>query len=227
METPSVETVAQSSAFDSSTVDAFLGSAAPLTDAGLTPYHAIRRSLPKLVPGSSVVVIGVGGLGHMAVQILRATTAAKIIAVDQRESALKLAQEHGADIALLANDATAEEIRSATGGLGADVVFDFVAVEATLGLAAAVARPLGDLTVVGLGGGALPVSFFTVPYEVSIQTTYWGSRPELVELLDLAARGLVGSRVTKFSLDQGVEAYRALHAGEIDGRAVVVPFESF
>ena len=202
-------------------------SAAPLTDAGLTPYHAIRRSLPKLVPGSNVVVIGVGGLGHMAVQILRATTAAKIIAVDQRESALKLAQEHGADIALFANDATAEEIRSATGGLGADVVFDFVAVEATLGLAAAVARPLGDLTVVGLGGGALPVSFFTVPYEVSIQTTYWGSRPELVELLDLAARGLVGSRVTKFPLDQSVEAYRALHAGEIDGRAVVVPFESF
>ena len=95
----------------------------------------------------------------------------------------------------------------------------------TLGLAAAVARPLGDLTVVGLGGGELPVSFFSVPHEVSIQTTYWGSRPELVELLDLAARGLVESRITKFPLAQGVEAYRALNAGEIDGRAVVVPFE--
>lgn len=201
--------------------------AAPLTDAGLTPYHAIRRSLPKLVPGATVVVIGVGGLGHMAVQILAATTATKIIAVDARESALKLALEHGAHLALPASDATAEEIRAATGGLGADVVFDFVGVESTLELAAPVSRPMGDLTIVGLGGGALPVSFFTVPYEVSIQTTYWGSRPELVELLDLAARGLVESRVTPFPLDRGLEAYRALHAGEIEGRAVVVPFESY
>ena len=201
--------------------------AAPLTDAGLTPYHAIRRSLPKLVPGSTAVVIGVGGLGHMAVQILAATSAAKIIAIDQRESALTLAQDHGAHITLRSGDTTAEEVRAATDGLGADVVFDFVAVEATLGLAAQIARPLGDLTIVGLGGGELPVSFFSVPHEVSIQTTYWGSRPELVELLDLAARGLIDSRVTKFPLENGVEAYRALKAGNIDGRAVVVPFESY
>lgn len=201
--------------------------AAPLTDAGLTPYHAIRRSFPKLTPGSTVAVIGVGGLGHMAVQILAATTAAKIIAVDQRESALKLAEEHGASMTMISDDAAAEEIRSATGGLGADVVFDFVAVEQTLGLAAQIARPLGDLTVVGLGGGELPVSFFSVPHEVSIQTTYWGSRPELVELLDLAARGLIESRVTEFPLERGVDAYRALNAGEIDGRAVIVPFESY
>lgn len=201
--------------------------AAPLTDAGLTPYHAIRRSLPKLVPGSTAVVIGVGGLGHMAVQILAATSAAKIIAIDQRESALTLAQDHGAHITLRSGDTTAEEVRAATDGLGADVVFDFVAVEATLGLAAQIARPLGDLTIVGLGGGELPVSFFSVPHEVSIQTTYWGSRPELVELLDLAARGLIDSRVTKFPLENGIEAYRALKAGNIDGRAVVVPFDSY
>jgi len=201
--------------------------AAPLTDAGLTPYHAIRRSFAKLTPGATAVVIGVGGLGHMAVQILAATTAARIIAVDQRESALKLAQEHGADIALKSDDAAVGEIRAATGGRGADVVLDFVGVDATLGMAALAARQMADLTIVGIGGGALPVSFFSVPYEVSIQTTYWGARPELVELLDLAARGLIGSRVTKFPLDRGVDAYRALRAGEIDGRAVVVPFESY
>jgi len=201
--------------------------AAPLTDAGLTPYHAIRRSFAKLTPGATAVVIGVGGLGHMAVQILAATTAARIIAVDQRESALKLAQEHGADIALLSDDAAVGEIRAATGGRGADVVLDFVGVDTTLGMAALAARQMADLTIVGIGGGTLPVSFFSVPYEVSIQTTYWGARPELVELLDLAARGLIGSRVTKFPLDRGVDAYRALRAGEIDGRAVVVPFESY
>lgn len=201
--------------------------AAPLTDAGLTPYHAIRRSLPKLTPGATVVVIGVGGLGHLAVQILAATTAATIVAVDQRESALKLAEAHGAHRTLLANEGTALEIRAATGGRGADVVLDFVGVEATLGMAALSSRPLGDLTIVGIGGGTLPVSFFSVPYEVSIQTTYWGARPELVELLDLAARGLVASEVSTFPLAEGAAAYRKLHAGEIDGRAVIVPFEVY
>ena len=72
--------------------------AAPLTDAGLTPYHAIRRSLPKLVPGSTAVAIGVGGLGHMGVQLLAAMTAATVIAVDQRPEALELARAGGADV---------------------------------------------------------------------------------------------------------------------------------
>jgi propanol-preferring alcohol dehydrogenase len=200
--------------------------AAPLTDAGLTPYHAIRRSLPKLTPRATAVVIGAGGLGHMAVQILAVTTAARIIAVDRRESALALASEHGAHLAF-GPDGAARRIREATGGRGADVILDFVGSDATLAMAADAARQTGDLSIVGIGGGTLPVSFLTSRYEVSVQTTYWGSRPELVELLDLAARGLVGSRVTKFSLDRGMDAYRALEAGEIEGRAVVVPHESW
>lgn len=198
--------------------------AAPLTDAGLTPYHAIRRSLSKLTPGTTAVVIGVGGLGHMGVQILKATTAATIIAVDQRESALKLAAEHGADIALQSDGSTVEEIRGATGGRGADVVLDFVGADATLAIGAAAARTMGDLTIVGIAGGTLPVSFFSIPYEVSVQTTYWGTRPELVELLGLAARGEIGSRVTTYSLADAPDAYVDLKAGKIEGRAVVVPF---
>ncbi len=200
--------------------------AAPLTDAGLTPYHAIRRSLPKLTPGTTAVVIGVGGLGHMGVQILKAITATTIIAVDQKEAALQLAREHGADIALLSDDGTAEKIREATGGRGADVVLDFVGADATLAMGAAAARTMGDLSVVGIAGGTLPVSFFSLPYEVSVQTTYWGTRPELVELLGLAARGAVGSRVTTFTLDEAPAAYAALKAGKVEGRAVVVPFGS-
>ncbi|NKQ51799.1 NAD(P)-dependent alcohol dehydrogenase [Amycolatopsis sp. K13G38] len=200
--------------------------AAPLTDAALTPYHAIRRSWPKLPPGTTAVVIGVGGLGHLAVQILRATTATRIIAVDTREDALALARESGADHALPTGSGTGPRIRELTGGRGADAVFDCVGSDSTLALGAESARSLGDLTIIGLGGGTLGMGFFTVPYEVSVQTTYWGSRPELIEVLDLAARGQLRASVTTFGLDEATEAYRRLESGELTGRAVVVPNRS-
>ncbi|RKN45416.1 NAD(P)-dependent alcohol dehydrogenase [Micromonospora endolithica] len=197
--------------------------AAPLTDAGLTPYHAIRRSWPKLGPTSTAVVIGVGGLGHVGVQILKATTAARVIAVDTREQALALGAECGADLTMLSGPDTAEEIRRATGGRGADVVLDFVGADPTLTLGVAAARTVGDLTIVGIGGGTLPVSFFSVPYEVSIQTTYWGSRPELIEVLELGARGLVRPKTTTFPLQDALTAYRKMQDGTLEGRAVIVP----
>lgn len=197
--------------------------AAPLTDAGLTPYHAVRRSWPKLAPGTTAVVIGVGGLGHVGVQILKATTAARVIAVDSREQALLLAKDCGADLTVAAGPDAAAEIRGETGGRGADVVLDFVGADATLALGAAAVRMLGDLTIVGIAGGTLPVSFFGLPYEASVQTTYWGSRTELVEVLDLGARGLVRPTTTTYPLDQAVHAYREMAAGRLVGRAVIVP----
>jgi propanol-preferring alcohol dehydrogenase len=128
--------------------------AAPLTDAGLTPYHAVRRSREKLGPTSTAVVIGIGGLGHMAVQILKATTAARIIAIDPRDTARELGTRSGADLVLAPGEDAAAEIREASRGLGADVVIDCVGSDATLALAAAAGlRQLGDLTIVGLGGG--------------------------------------------------------------------------
>jgi propanol-preferring alcohol dehydrogenase len=197
--------------------------AAPLTDAGLTPYHAIRRSWPKLAPGATALVIGVGGLGHVGIEILKATTAARVIAVDTRKEALVLAEEVGADVVVPAGDGAAAAVKDATRGRGADVTLDFVGADSTLALGAAATRVLGDLTIVGIAGGTLRLSFFSVPYEVSIQTTYWGSRPELVEVLDLAARGLVRPRVVEFPLDQAASAYRQLAQGAVHGRAVVVP----
>ena len=197
--------------------------AAPLTDAGLTPYHAIRRSWPKLTPDATCVLIGVGGLGHVAVQIARATTAAQVIAVDVKPEALELARKVGAHHAVLSNGTAAEAIRELTGGRGADVVIDFVGATPTLQLARSVARVMADVTVVGIGGGEVPLSFFSQPYEVSIATTYWGSRPELVELLALAARGDVSSERTLYSLDDAARAYRDLRDGTVTGRAVVVP----
>jgi alcohol dehydrogenase, propanol-preferring len=197
--------------------------AAPLTDAGLTPYHAIRRSLPKLVPGSTAVAIGVGGLGHMGVQLLKAMTGARVVAVDQRAEALELATASGADLTVTAGPDAADEVRDATGGLGADVVLDFVGAQATMELGAAITRPLGDLTVVGLGHGSIPFSFFSVAPEVSLQTTYWGSITELIELLELARRGVVKAEHTTFALADAPKAYDALKAGTLRGRAVVVP----
>ena len=197
--------------------------AAPLTDAGLTPYHAVRRSLSKLTPGSTAVVIGVGGLGHLAIQILKATTAARVVAVDTRPEALALAQEYGADLTVQSGEAAAREIRDATIGRGADVVLDLVGADATLSLGAAVARQLGDLTLVGIAGGSLRFSFFSVPYEVSIQSTYWGTRPELIEVLDLGSRGLLRPRVTTVGLDEAIDTYRAMAEGRLEGRVVVVP----
>ena len=100
--------------------------AAPLTDAGLTPFHAVKRSLPKLDATAWAMIIGVGGLGHMAIQILKAMTAARVIAVDTRREALNLAVSLGADVVLDAGDRVAGQVRTATKGLGADVVLDCV-----------------------------------------------------------------------------------------------------
>ena len=108
-------------------------------------------------------------------------------------------------------------------GRGADVVLDFVGAESTIALGAAVSRFLGDVTVVGIAGGTFPFSFFSQPYEVSIQTTYWGSRPELVEVLDLAARGQLRPTVTTVPFEGAVEAYHRSAAGSAFGRLVFVP----
>jgi propanol-preferring alcohol dehydrogenase len=197
--------------------------AAPLTDAGLTPYHAVKRSLGLLVPGSTAVIIGVGGLGHLAVQILRAVCAAKVIAVDTRPAARASALAAGADHAVEAGATAAAEVRDLTGGRGAEVVIDLVGSDATLALAAAVSRPLGHLTCVGIAGGTLPFNYFGLPQEVSVASTYWGSRPELAEVIALAEAGHLRPEIHRFALDEAPEAYRRLHAGDLTGRAVVVP----
>ena len=196
--------------------------AAPLTDAGVTPYHAVRRSLPKLNASTTALVIGVGGLGHLAVQILKATSATRIIAVDTKPEALELALSYGADLALLAGETTARDVRTAT-RRGADVVLDFVGSDSTLELAGSCARSLGDITCVGVAGGTLPFTFLRPAFEVSVQSTYWGSRAELGEVLTLAARGLLTAQTTTYPLAQALEAYRDLAAGKVTGRAVVVP----
>ncbi|MDQ0401968.1 NAD(P)-dependent alcohol dehydrogenase [Streptomyces sp. NBC_01723] len=197
--------------------------AVPLTDAGLTPYHAIKRSLPKLVPGSTAVVIGAGGLGHVAIQLLRALTSARVVALDVSEDKLRLAREVGAHEVVLSDAKAADAVRELTGGLGAEAVFDFVGVAPTVRTAGAVAAVEGDVTLVGIGGGSLPVGFGVLPFEVSVTAPYWGSRGELIEVLDLARSGAVSVHTETYALDDAPLAYERLHAGEVNGRAVILP----
>ncbi len=197
--------------------------AAPLTDAALTPYHGIKRSIHLLGAGSTAVVIGCGGLGHMAIQILVAITGAEVIAVDTNPAALEMARTAGAAHTVEPGDSAIEEIRELTGGLGADVVLDVVGSDDTLALGAAVGRPLGHLTILGIGGGTLGLSFFTVPYELSVATTYWGSVTELMEVISLAQRGAIRAEVTTYGLDEAPAAYERLARGEVRGRAVITP----
>jgi alcohol dehydrogenase, propanol-preferring len=197
--------------------------AAPLSDAALTPYHAIKRSLPLLTPGSTAVVIGVGGLGHMAVQILRALSPARVIAVDSSTEKLRLAREVGAEETLEPGEGTAEAIRELTGGLGAELVVDHVGADETIALAAAVGRFQSQLTIVGLAGGKFEFAFGALPFEAQLTIPYWGSAIELVEVLDLARAGKIRARVERFPLDRADEAYRRLREGDIDGRAVICP----
>ncbi len=197
--------------------------AAPLADAALTPYHAIAKSLDRLYAGSTAVVIGLGGLGHMGLQLLKATTGARVIAVDTDDRKLEAARRLGADIVLRSDASTADAIRKATGGVGADVVLDMVGAEATLAVAAKSLRAEGRLVIIGLAMGTLPVNFFALPYGAEVATSYWGTVTELIELVALARTGKIKVDVEAFSLDQASDVYGRLRRGEIRGRAVIVP----
>lgn len=197
--------------------------AAPLSDAALTPYHAIKRTLPVLRPGSTAVVVGVGGLGQMAVQLLRALTSARIVAVDQNPEHLRRAATLGADAGLVPGETTVAEIRELTEGRGAELVLDVVGADDTLELSRAVCAMGGELTVLGLAGGTLPWAAMALPWDASLRATYWGSAVELQEVLELARAGHIKADVQRFPLAEAPAAYAALRAGEIRGRAVICP----
>ena len=199
--------------------------AAPLTDAALTPYHAIKASLPKLGAGTTTVVLGAGGLGHLGIQILRELSGARIIALDVDESKLQLARESGAHETLLSSDPeVVAKVRELTKGRMAEGVFDFAGFQESLDVARQVVGVGGDFKIVGLGmgGATIPVGFFATPYEAHVATTYWGYREELFEVIEMAQAGRLDVHVERFSIDQAPEAYERLHHGTLDGRAVIV-----
>jgi propanol-preferring alcohol dehydrogenase len=197
--------------------------AAPLTDAGITTYSAIKPALPGIWPGSTAVVIGVGGLGLYAVQFLRLLTGARIVAVDSTEARLKLAREHGADDVVASGPDAATQIRELSGGIGASFVLDCVGINPTLATGVAALAWCGRLHMVGAGGGSIPFDFFKMPPGAQLVTSLNGGSIALMEVVGLAALGRLKVLVDRYPLSAAKQAYDDFEHGRLIGRAVLMP----
>lgn len=198
--------------------------AAPLTDAALTPYRAVKKAMPKLGPGKSLGIIGVGGLGHMAIQIARALSpATQLVAIDVSQDKLAMAKELGAEHAVDGSGDVGEAVKALTDGEGLDAIVDFVGNDATLANAAAAVAIAGKVVVVGIAGGTLPFSFWKIPLECEVTTSIWGSRRDLQEVLELARLGLITPHIETQPLEAINDVLARLHAGKVQGRVVLTP----
>jgi NAD+-dependent secondary alcohol dehydrogenase Adh1 len=196
---------------------------AALADAGITAYHAVRKAIPLLYPGTTCVVIGAGGLGHIGIQCLAALTATRIIVVDRNPAALKLAEQLGADHSVVADGNHVGQVQDLTDGAGADVVLDFVAEQGAEGDAFAMTRAGGSDYVIGYGGQLSVPTLDIISTERNIVGNIVGTYNELAELMVLAQTGRVTLHTSTYPLDQAVEAIQDLDAGKIRGRAILVP----
>jgi NAD+-dependent secondary alcohol dehydrogenase Adh1 len=196
---------------------------APHADAGLTAYHAVRRMAHLMKPGTTAVVIGIGGVGHIAVQLARELGSSRVIAIDTEDERLALARELGADEAVSGGDGAAAAVRELTGGRGADVVFDFVGTDATHASSMEMLARAGTFSVIGYGGDLPLTSMGLVVDEKSVVGNLVGSWSDLYELIQLHAAGRVTLRVETHPLDAINDVLDKLRAGGILGRAVLVP----
>ncbi len=196
---------------------------APHADAGITAYHAVKKLLPRLVPGSTSAVIGVGGVGHIALQLLRVLGGGSVIAIDTDERRRALAKELGADEVLGGDGDVAGAVREATNGAGADVVLDFVATDATHAAGLEMLARRGLYSTVGYGGLLTVPSVALVVGETAIAGNLVGSWIDLWELLQLHGRGDVMLRTETHPLDDVNAVLDKLREGEVTGRAVLVP----
>jgi NAD+-dependent secondary alcohol dehydrogenase Adh1 len=196
---------------------------APLADAGLAAYRAVKRCAATLRPGSTVAVIGVGGLGHIAIQLLHALAPVRVAAVDVSPVGLALAAQLGADEVIEGGAGAADAVRAITGGTGADAVVDFVGDGDSPATAVAMLARGGSYHVVGYGGSLSLPTADMVALELTIAGSRVGTYTELVELMSLAAAGKIHLQTEVYSLDEIGSAVDALASGRIRGRAVIVP----
>ena len=197
---------------------------APLSCAGLTAYGAVKNA--NLKPDDNVVIVGTGGLGLMAIQLVRAVTSARIIAMDINDKKLQVAKREGADVVVnLKNDDYIKVVMELTDKLGVDVVIDFVNSTKSVEDYTQILRRRAKLVLVGLFGGELRFSLVSIPTRAyKIIGSYTGSLQDLIELVSLAKRGVVKPVVSnRFKLDQAGEALQMLKDGKIVGRGVLNP----
>ena len=199
--------------------------AAPLTDAGATSYHGVRKVLHKLVPGSTAVVIGAGGLGAFAVQMLRAMSPATVIAVDSNADRLAYVEELGAHHTVAGvDDSTPAELARVTNGEGATVVLDFVGIDRTIAVGVSAVQPYGTYGVIGSNGGTFRRPWYGgLPRDGEIIYFQGSSVSDAHDVVRLAEQGLIRSDADLFPLERVADAYDALHHGTLRGRAVVTP----
>jgi propanol-preferring alcohol dehydrogenase len=171
----------------------------------------------------TAVVIGIGGLGHAALQLLRALTVTRVVAVDRRPEALAMARHAGADVVLDAGEIDGRALRAEVGGAGAAFVMDCVGTDPTMALAAAAVGAGGRVALVGIGGGTFPMRFGTVPFEATVTFPNWGTRAELVDVVALARRGHLRLEVEPVALEDVPAAYERLERAQVAGRVVAVP----
>jgi NAD+-dependent secondary alcohol dehydrogenase Adh1 len=196
---------------------------AALADAGITAYHAVRKAIPLLWPGTTAVVIGAGGLGHIGIQCLAALTATNIIVVDRNPDALELAKTLGATHAVRADGGQVAGVQALTDGAGADVVFDFVAEQGAENEGFAMTRPGGSYYVIGYGGELHVPTLDIISTERNIIGNIVGTYNELAELMVLAQAGRVTLHTRTYALDDAQQALSDLDAGLVRGRAILVP----
>lgn len=199
---------------------------AALADAGLTAYHAVRKAVPLLYPGTSVVVIGAGGLGHIGVQCLAAMTPATVIVVDRSPAALELAKGYGAAHTVVADGKHVESVADLTGGEGAHVVLDFVGEKGTEAEGVAMLRRAGSYFVIGYGGHVHIPTIDIISTEINVIGNLVGSYNDLDELMTLAAQGKVSLHTRTYPLAAVNEAMDDLDSGRLRGRGILVPERS-
>jgi len=200
---------------------------APLTDAGLTPYRAIKKIKPILNSNKNMAIIGIGGLGLYAIQYARILgSGANVIAMDRKDKRLEIAETLGADFTVNIKDSNNinSTVRSITQGQGFDVILDTVGLESTLKLAVNNLNKNGAIVVVGLFGKEIKLPLFqTVLQEYQIYGSLWGNYNELREVIELSKKGKIKHHLHKFSLSDVNDAIELLRTGNINGRAVIVP----
>jgi alcohol dehydrogenase, propanol-preferring len=199
-------------------------SSAPLSCSALTAYGAVKNS--NLTPNDTVVIVGVGGLGLMGIQLTKAITGARVIAIDLDDNKLKAAKENGADeIINSKKERSVKAVMELTDKLGADAVIDFVNSSKTVETDMNFLRRRAKLVLVGLFGGELKLNLVSMPTRAyKLIGSYTGSINDLTNLVSLAKRGIIKSVISnRFKLDQATKALTMLKEGKILGRGVINP----